>query len=361
MKKLLSLLAFVLVITTLSAQPNSRLISVALLNVENQTLVGDEETVFAVREIMVSAIVNSGKYNIVEQEYAIDLNTPMSIEQVVEIGKLLNVQKVLAPSAKKVGDKIMFAIKLIDVSSSVTERQKVKIIQQSEIFDVIESLTQDAIGLNEISVSGSQQVADMTHVSAAVGNSQNMNPDVYVPTGGVVMYGVDFSKVQIAGTDSTSVNYARAFKRINAIFDLEPDKYDFANLSRRKVVNYTAPTDMMVDAIDWNYAMQGGAEPKKYSVAEMVKKYQIPHTNGMGMVIIAWLLDEANATGHYEVVYFDIATRKIILNTSVVALAGGSKLRNFWANSIYEAINQKELRRYVKQILSTYNNYVTVH
>lgn len=336
MKKLLSLLAFVLVITTLSAQ-NSKLISVALLNVENQTLVGDEEIVFAVREIMVSAIVNSGKYNVVEQEYAIDLNTPMSIEQVVEIGKLLNVQKVLAPSAKKVGDKIMFTIKLIDVSSSVTERQKVKIIHQSEIFDVIESLTQDAIGLNEIAVSGSHQVADMTPVSAAVGNSQNMNSDVYVPTGGVVMYGVDFSKVQIAGTDSTSVNYARAFKRINAIFDLEPDKYDFADLSRRKVVNYTVPTDMMVDAIDWNYAMQGGTEPKKYSVAEMVKKYQIPHTNGMGMVIIAWLLDEANATGHYEIVYFDIATRKIILNTSVVALAGGLKLRNFWANSIYEA------------------------
>ena len=44
MKKLLSLLAFVLVITTLSAQ-NSKLISVALLNVENQTLVGDEEIV----------------------------------------------------------------------------------------------------------------------------------------------------------------------------------------------------------------------------------------------------------------------------------------------------------------------------
>lgn len=360
MKKLLSLLAFVLVITTLSAQ-NSKLISVALLNVENQTLVGDEEIVFAVREIMVSAIVNSGKYNVVEHEHAIDLNTPMSIEQIVEIGQLLNVQKVLAPSAKKVGDKIMFTIKLIDVSSSFTERQKVKIIQQSEIFDVIESLTQDAIGLNEIAVSGSHQVADMTPVSAAVGNSQNMNSDVYVPTGGVVMYGVDFSKVQIAGTDSTSVNYARAFKRINAIFDLEPDKYDFADLSRRKVVNYTVPTDMMVDAIDWNYAMQGGTEPKKYSVAEMIKKYQIPHTNGMGMVIIAWLLDEANATGHFEIVYFDIATRKIILNTSVVALAGGLKLRNFWANSIYEAINQKELRRYVKQILSTYKNYVTVH
>ena len=360
MKKLLSLLAFVLVITTLSAQ-NSKLISVALLNVENQTLVGDEEIVFAVREIMVSAIVNSGKYNVVEHEHAIDLNTPMSIEQIVEIGQLLNVQKVLAPSAKKVGDKIMFTIKLIDVSSSFTERQKVKIIHQSEIFDVIESLTQDAIGLNEIAVSGSHQVADMTPVSAAVGNSQNMNSDVYVPTGGVVMYGVDFSKVQIAGTDSTSVNYARAFKRINAIFDLEPDKYDFADLSRRKVVNYTVPTDMMVDAIDWNYAMQGGTEPKKYSVAEMIKKYQLPHTTGMGMVIIAWLLDEANATGHYEIVYFDIATRKIILNTSVVALAGGLKLRNFWANSIYEAINQKELRRYVKQILSTYKNYVTVH
>ena len=86
---------------------------------------------------MVSAIVNSGKYNVVEHEHAIDLNTPMSIEQIVEIGQLLNVQKVLAPSAKKVGDKIMFTIKLIDVSSSFTERQKVKIIQQSEIFDVI--------------------------------------------------------------------------------------------------------------------------------------------------------------------------------------------------------------------------------
>ena len=83
----------------------------------------------------------------------------------------------------------------------------------------------------------------------------------------------------------------------------------------------------------------------------IVKNYQLPHKEGVGLVFIAWLLDKSKASAHYDVVYFDIKTRRIIFNTTVVAEAGGMSLRNFWANSIYNVIDQKKLRKQIELVL----------
>ena len=329
---------------------------VALLNIQTSGVALDEGTVAVAREMMSAAIINTGTYSIVDNEKISNdptVSALMSVEQLASLGKAAEVSKVVFPSIKKAGDKLVFTIKLFDVAASIVERQKVKLVAQDDILSVAETLTQELVAVAKVAVA--QPAAQVqASTGATVAASAPSAPQGYTPTGGVIMYGVDYSKAQIRGTKNTREEYVDALKKVNALFNAEPEKFNFTDFSRRQVVNHTSVSDKWADKLDWDYAMQAGLEPKKHSVAEMVKSYQLPHADGIGMVVIAWLLDEAKAVGHYEVVYFDIATRRILLNTSVTAPAGGSKLRNFWANSIYEVIVQKELRKYVKQILSTY-------
>ena len=322
---------------------------IALLNVQASGVVLDEGTVAVAREMMNSAIINTGKYSIVENEKINQdptVSALMSVEQLSALGKTVDVSKVVFPSIKKAGDKLVFSIKLVDVATSLVERQKVKLVLSDEILNIAESLTQELIVV--------QAVTAQTVVPAPTAAAPAAAPQGYTPIGGVIMYGVDYSKAQIRGTKNTKEEYVDALKRVNALFSAEPDKFNFTDFTRRQVINHTSVSNKWTDKLDWEYAMLAESEPKKHSVAEMVKKYELPHTEGIGMVFIAWLLDESKAVGHYDVVYFDIATRRIILSTSVMAPAGGSKLRNFWANSIYEVLEQKELRKYVKQILANY-------
>jgi hypothetical protein len=182
---------------------------------------------------------------------------------------------------------------------------------------------------------------------------QNTIVDVpqYVPAGEMFMYGVDFSHVQIYKAKETAQQFSKAFVAINELFTLEPDKFNFSRLSSKPCVTYIYPACKLVENIDWQYAMNSNGMLQKNSVEDIVKNYQLPHSEGIGLVFIAWLLDKQAEVAHYEIVYFDIKTRRIIFNTTVAAEAGGSSLRNYWANSVYEVIDQKKIRKQIELVL----------
>lgn len=319
----------------------------------------DDGTQIAVREIISSTIVNTGKYSIVErsllekvmEEQKFSNSGAVDDMQATEIGKLAGANKVIVLSVVTLtGGKNMLSIKIIDVMTATIERQKVKVVTSGELLDVIEPLTQEILNITSSSntsiVSSSQPTG---HVEQP--NSKVASAPQYIPTGELIMYGVDFSRVQIYGAKETAQQFSDAFIAINEILTSEPDKFDFSKFSSRPCVTYTNPTDKLISTINWQYTMSSNGVRQKHPVENIVQNYQLPHEEGVGLVFIAWLLDKSKAIAHYDVVYFDIKTRRIIFNTTVVAEAGGMSLRNFWANSIYNAIDQKKLRKQIAVVL----------
>ncbi len=129
----------------------------------------DEGTRIAAREIISSAIVNSGKYNIVErsmlekvmEEQSFSNSGAVDDTQATEIGKLAGANKVVISILTTSGRRMVFSIKMIDVKTANVEKQKIKAIYSGELLDIVEPVTLELIGEKSI-VKVSQDRAQYT-------------------------------------------------------------------------------------------------------------------------------------------------------------------------------------------------------
>lgn len=84
------------------------------------------------------------------------------------------------------------------------------------------------------------------------------------------------------------------------------------------------------------------------NIASIVSSYKMKHDKGLGLVFIMDRLVKAQETGCLYVVFFDVATRKVVRTERVCAKAGGMGFRNYWFSPIKTAI--KNLPKTYKQI-----------
>lgn len=114
----------------------------------------DEGTKIAIREIVSSTIVNTGKHSIVErsllekvmQEQSFYNSGAVDDSQMTEIGKLAGANKIIVSVVTLTGGRNMLSIKMIDVQTANVERQKVKIVTSGELLDIVEPMTLSLIG-----------------------------------------------------------------------------------------------------------------------------------------------------------------------------------------------------------------------
>ncbi len=154
-------------------------------------------------------------------------------------------------------------------------------------------------------------------------------------------YGVDFSQTKAYGAKETGAQFATAFKAINVLVFKEWDKYNpekfidesisIVDISVTEEWNEKVnPKDIITNSS--NYILANS------DISEMVKRYEIEETDGVGLVIICELLNKENNMGNYTIVFFDIASREVLYNKFVVGKAKGFGLRNFWARSLLNAM-----------------------
>ncbi len=126
----------------------------------------DEGTRIAVREIISSTIVNSGKYNIVErsmlekvmQEQSFSNSGAVDDTQATEIGKLAGASKVVISILTTTGKRMILSIKMIDVKTANVEKQKIKVISSGELLDIAEPITLELIGAKLVIETPQEQV-----------------------------------------------------------------------------------------------------------------------------------------------------------------------------------------------------------
>lgn len=114
----------------------------------------DEGIIMATRELVSSALVNTGKYDIVERslldrilrEQKFSNSGAVDASQVSELGRLVGANKAVLAVVTSMGKRALLSIKMVDVESAMVESQKTKTLSLDELLDWIEPLTLEMIG-----------------------------------------------------------------------------------------------------------------------------------------------------------------------------------------------------------------------
>jgi hypothetical protein len=114
----------------------------------------DEGTKVAVRELISSTFVNTGKYTMVERslldkvmkELKFSNTAVVDDSQATEIGKLAGANKVVLSVITLSGGRNMLSIKTIDVQTATIDLQKTIVVATDRLLEAVEPLTLDMLG-----------------------------------------------------------------------------------------------------------------------------------------------------------------------------------------------------------------------
>jgi hypothetical protein len=153
MRKHIFFLYCLLLPFVLSGQQEQKL-RVAVFDPSSSGTAIDEGTKVAVRELISSTFVNTGKYTIVERslldrvmkEQAFSNTDVVDESQATELGRLAGANKVVLSVVTLVGGRNMLSVKVIDVQTATVDQQKTKIVSSNDLLDVVEPLTLELLG-----------------------------------------------------------------------------------------------------------------------------------------------------------------------------------------------------------------------
>ncbi len=160
----------------------------------------------------------------------------------------------------------------------------------------------------------------------------------------VYFYGVDFSQVKVYGANEPVSSFKNAFESINYLLISEQKKYDFEKVLG---VPYQIDLSMVFTKLHESSFEQMKVmswEMPPFDSAQYIRQCQFPNNQGVGLLLVARLLDKANAGATYELLLCDLATHEIIYQKEVYGVASGFGLRNYWANTISRVIKYNPLK-----------------
>lgn len=160
----------------------------------------------------------------------------------------------------------------------------------------------------------------------------------------IYMYGIDYSQVKVLGATESVSQFQDAFQGINELLLSQPDKYNWEKTVHKPVVVNIAPALAAITAADYTHLKLTQQNTNlSVNAQAMIAAYDLPQTKGVGLVAIGELLNKGKGNGTYQVVFFDIATRKVLSAQTMVTKAGGFGLRNYWANTVYQLIKKAKV------------------
>jgi hypothetical protein len=170
------------------------------------------------------------------------------------------------------------------------------------------------------------------------------------PSGPLVWCGLDYSKVKMIGTQDfrqPEQIFPGGLAKWNDLFmtemmphlesmaksvvsDLEAVTAQNEKTSDKQVIRQDGTRDEMVTPSDITEAV----------IAETVRGYNLKHEQGLGLVFIMDRLVKTQETGCLYVVFFDIASRKVVYSERLCEKAGGMGFRNYWFRPVKAAVEK---------------------
>lgn len=159
----------------------------------------------------------------------------------------------------------------------------------------------------------------------------------------IKFYGVDYSQAKVYGAAETGTEFKHAFDEINQLFITQPKKFDVGKRIDKGVnevsLNAVNEVNQKINPDDL-FTTNNGYTLDEEQISDAIKALPIEKEPGIGMVIVAKLLNKADNRGTYQIVYFNTETKEIVADWPTNGKARGFGLRNFWAGSVYSALKK---------------------
>ena len=150
------------------------------------------------------------------------------------------------------------------------------------------------------------------------------NKDALKDISSVTFYGIDFTRAKVYGAKEGPMQFKYTFDDINKLFITEPKKYD---IGKRLGVNVEVTS---LEAVN-----------DEKQIEEVIKTLPIlSQEEKTGLIMIAMLLNKADARATYQIVFFNTKTREILYSAPTNGKARGFGLRNYWAGSVHSAMKK---------------------
>ncbi len=165
----------------------------------------------------------------------------------------------------------------------------------------------------------------------------------------IVWFGLDFSNVKLVGTSVDFANLTdirdRQFNAINNLFISEPVKYDIKKAFKKdKATNDFSIVEKRNISPDIDKLLvQTENTLSKETIAEIIKAYNPKEaTSGIGACFVMENLIKLEKGSHATmyIVFFDIATKKVLVCEKADSIAGGFGFKNFWAKTIFLTLDK---------------------
>lgn len=168
-------------------------------------------------------------------------------------------------------------------------------------------------------------------------------------------YGIDYSHVKLigefnqfgdAGAKSESEIRDKYFPAWNELVLKEASKYNIKSAFRKDeviydldIVNLRNSKVNPANLISLSESNQNHLS--SVDIQDIVSEYPVSG-KGYGLVFVAESLNKIREMGSYYVVLFDEATKKVLLCKRLAGRAAGFGIRNYWARSYYEVLEQSK-------------------
>jgi hypothetical protein len=169
----------------------------------------------------------------------------------------------------------------------------------------------------------------------------------------VTWLGIDFTNVKVIGHPDIEVEdmVSRHFSSINDLILAEPKKYElpkaFHKASVESDLSFVKAKNKSID--DNKIKSVNAADEKRFTntdIDKIVKSYSFGGKKGIGVMFIMESMSKTSEKASMYVTFIDMATNKVLYTERMVEKVGGFGVRNYYAKSIYEALEDIEKSKY---------------
>jgi hypothetical protein len=173
----------------------------------------------------------------------------------------------------------------------------------------------------------------------------------------IVWYGLDFTKAKFVGGFNQAGGIGEAsgedmvekwIPAWNNLVITEQNKYDLKKAFHKESVYYdiqkVTELNSKIDAATCITPNPSAIDPK--AISGMVARYSGDKKEGLGLSFIVESFNKTDVTADVYVVFFDIASKKVLLSEKVVGKPVGIGMRNYWAGAINHILKQAGSKEY---------------
>lgn len=169
--------------------------------------------------------------------------------------------------------------------------------------------------------------------------------------------GIDYSHIKLIGPFSQFVEAGEVgpsliknkyFDSWNDIIMFEYKKYNIGEAFRNDNIQIKTSAISKINATTAVNSLESEEEPNytRANIEKFIKNYDLGKKEGIGLLLVAESYNKIKESARYHFVAINLENNKVILYDYFITKPGGLGLRNYWARSIYNVINEIRNRRY---------------